>query len=251
MNKLCVLARNSSTYFMKRLTEEVDIVVMNPWKEDQLPPAAHYLVRTSGVYGDDRDLELLRKTEHPVMNPVHTHELLRAKDRQFTILENANFSVIPWNLLDDQSGIYPKKILIKPIRGQGGWGIQVMPKEEFLSWKKTTPDRSWIVQPYIEEKNEFRLSFFDDEEILLERRGEVAANFTQGGEARRIPMKSELKGLAEKIRRLTGARYGAIDLFTVHGEVLILEVNPVPGIEQLEKVTGENVIQKVLSLLKV
>ncbi len=251
MNKLCVIARNHSTYFMKRLTEEVDLDVFNPWESAHLPLAENYLVRTTGVYGDDRDLEVLRKTERNVINPVLSHELLRDKSRQFTLLENAELPVIPWRRLDSCEDFLPDKILVKPIRGQGGWGIKVMGKEEFLSWKTSTTDRSWIIQPYLEGQSEFRLFFCGGEEILLERTGDLAANFTQGGEARRIPLKDDFKGLVPKIRKLTGIQYGAIDLFLTKGELRILEINPVPGIEQLEKVTGENIIRKVLSLFQV
>lgn len=253
MNKLCVVTRNRETYFMKRLTEEVGkLECWNPWKENILPPASHYLVRTTGVYGDDRDLELLRFSQDIIMNPVQTHELLRDKAVQFRYLEKKGFHVIPWKPLDERGDFLPEKVLIKPVRGQGGWGIRVMNKEAFLSWEKITTDRSWIVQPYLENVKEFRLFFCGDEEILLERSGGVAANFTQGGSARMIPIPLALSEFGEEIRMMTGAEFGAIDFFeTPAGEHLILEINPVPGVEQLETLTGQNIVRKVLSLLKV
>ena len=251
MNKLCVVTRNQETYFIKRLTEEVrELVFWNPWENAGLPDAETYLVRTSGVYGDDRDLDLLRNSPHTVINPVSSHELLRDKAKQFLFLERKGFHLIPWNTLDGRGDFLPEKILIKPIRGQGGWGIRVMNQEEFLKWEKKTTDRSWLVQPYLENVKELRLFFCGDEEVLLERTGEIAANFTQGGSARMIPVPSELSELGEEIRMITGLRYGAIDLFeTEKGEHLILEINPVPGIEQLEKVSGLNIVRKVISIL--
>ncbi len=252
MNKLCVVTRNRETYFMKRLTEEVgEFSVWNPWEDKPLPVASTYLVRTTGVYGDDRDLDLLRISKEVIINPVSTHELLRDKAVQFRFLEKKGFHVIPWKKLDERGDFLPSKVLIKPVRGQGGWGIRVMDQKSFLEWEKTTTDRSWIVQPYLENVKEFRLFFCGDEEILLERTGGVAANFTQGGEARLVPIPAGLSEMGEEIRMITGAGYGAVDFFeTASGEHLILEINPVPGVEQLEKVTGHNILRKVLSLFK-
>lgn len=251
MNKLCVVTRNQETYFVKRLTEEVrEFSFWNPWEEARLPEAETYLVRTSGVYGDDRDLDLLGNTLHTVINPVSSHELLRDKARQFHFLERKGFHLIPWKTLDNRGDFLPEKILIKPIRGQGGWGIRVMDQSEFLAWEKLSTDRSWIVQPFMENVKELRLFFCGDEEILLERTGEIAANFTQGGSAKMIPVPPELSELGEEIRMITGLSYGAVDLFeTRKGEHLILEINPVPGIEQLEKVSGLNIVRKVISIL--
>lgn len=253
MNKICVVTRNPETYFVKRLTEEVgDVLLWNPWKQAPLPTTNNFLVRTSGVYGDDRDLDLLRNIERTLINPVSSHALLRDKTKQFQFLEKKGFHLIPWKTLDGRGEFLPEKILIKPIRGQGGWGIRVMEQSEFLRWEKSSTDRSWIIQPYLENVKEFRLFFCGNEEVLLERSGASVANFSQGGSARMIRIPDALKELGEEIRVLTGLEYGAIDLFeTSGGEHLILEVNPVPGVEQLERVSGQNIIRKVVSLFKV
>ena len=252
MNKLCVVTRNQETYFIKRLTEEVgDVVFWNPWHSRSVPPSHNILIRSPGVYGDDRDLDLVKACHgHNIINPVSTHELLRDKPRQFHFLEKKGFHLIPWRTLDGRGDFLPEKILIKPIRGQGGWGIRIMNSGEFLSWEQETTDRSWIVQPFLENVRELRLFFCGDEEFLLERKGSVAANFKQGGEARLISLPPALSELGEEIRFLTGAFYGAVDLFEVEGQHLILEVNPVPGVEQLEHITGQNIVRKVLSLFR-
>ncbi len=252
MNKMTVVTRNRETYFMKRLTEEVrELEYWNPWEDERLPDTESFLVRTTGVYGDDRDLELLRKSQRNIINPTSSHELLRDKTKQFSYLEKKGFHVIPWKALDSRGEFLPEKILIKPIRGQGGWGIRTMDQTSFLQWEKETTDRSWIIQPYLENVKEFRLFYCGDEEILLERSGGVAANFTQGGSAKIVSIPTGLSEFGEEIRMITGTFYGAIDFFEMSsGEQLILEINPVPGIEQLEKLSGQNIIRKVISLFK-
>lgn len=250
MNKLCVVARNRETYFIRRLTEEVgDVLFWDPWI-GQAPVADNYLVRTTSIYRNDDDLKLLEKVHGKVINPVMAHELLRDKVRQFTFLERRGFHLIPWRRLDGPGDFLPEKVLIKPVRGQGGWGIRTMTAEEFLNWEKTSIDRDWIVQPYLENLRELRLFFCGHEEFLLERSGEVAANFTQGGKAKLVSIPKALSELGDEIRDLTGTSYGAIDLFESGDQHLIIEINPVPGIEQLEKLTGQNIVRKVLSLLK-
>lgn len=185
-----------------------------------------------------------------IINPIATHELLRDKGHQFKFLERKGFHLIPWRTLDSRGDFLPEKILIKPIRGQGGWGIRVMNQEEFLKWESETTDRSWIIQPYLENARELRLFFCGEEEFLLERSGAIAANFSQGGKAKLIPIPTALSELGDEIRHLTDASYGAIDLFEVNGQHLILEVNPVPGTQQLEQITGQNILRKVLSLFR-
>ena len=53
---------------------------------------------------------------------------------------------------------------------------------------------------------------------------------------------SEIQRLIE----MSKAHYGAIDLIIKDGIISILELNIAPGVEQLEKVTGENVVRELV-----
>ena len=53
----------------------------------------------------------------------------------------------------------------------------------------------------------------------------------------------EIERLIEK----SGAYYGAIDFILQDDQIYFLELNVVPGIEQLEKISGQNVLRPFLS----
>lgn len=262
MNKLCIIAKNKNTYFVKRLIEEVgegSVQVFDPWSDPVLPESGCYLARTTGVYKNDLDLAFIGSLpSDKVVNPYSSLKLFRSKKSQYEWFEQFNFPCLPWLYLKDLDPLtiekfcilYPQ-ILVKPNLGQGGWGIQVFSKDELLSWcrkQKKMGDEDYILQPYISKAVEFRYFFIKKQKpIVLQRKpgSGVAANFRQIGEAvlSDLPFGNDLlEGLIEN----SGAFYGAIDLFIQDGEILILELNTAPGIEQLEQVSGKNVARMLL-----
>jgi glutathione synthase/RimK-type ligase-like ATP-grasp enzyme len=72
----------------------------------------------------------------------------------------------------------------------------------------------------------------------------VTANFTQQGIATLSTLPQDYSQILEKCVQRSGAFYGAIDLLVQDGHPYVLEINSVPGIEQLEKVSGRNVIKE-------
>ncbi len=252
MNKLGVITKNPQTYFIQRLIKEVgQVILFNPWDGGMLPDSELLLVRTSGVYGDDRDLDLLSNYTGKMINPLSALQIFRDKARQFEWMQSYQIPVIPWqDMRKGEVKLYPKT-LVKPIRGQGGWGIKVLTPSEFQLWK--SEDTSYLIQPYLEGFTEYRLFFVaKDFRLSLQRlssKGEVA-NFAQGGHAKLSKLPFFVEEICERLISLSGAHYGAIDLMVKGDEVYVLELNVVPGIEQLENISGENIIKRILMPLK-
>jgi glutathione synthase/RimK-type ligase-like ATP-grasp enzyme len=261
MNKLGVLSSNVKTHFMKRLTEEVnqELVIINPWIGASSIDFSTILVRTSGVHRDDLDLQYLRQHPHlEIINPLYSLEVFRSKNAQFDFFHSHDLPHLPWK--DLSLGILPpefidwgqgRDLLVKPRRGFGGWGIKRLSTAEFHEWWKNqreVGDVDYLVQPYVHGAREFRVFFAGDFRFTMERlKGDKAtANFRTGGDAHKseLPV-SEFK-VVEHLIQLSGAHYGAIDLFLINNDLYILELNVVPGIEQVEALSGRSMIKGIL-----
>jgi glutathione synthase/RimK-type ligase-like ATP-grasp enzyme len=261
MNKLVVLAKNPNTYFIKRLTEEVGqgLALFNPWADLEFPSGDKYLVRTTGVYGSDLDLLFLKSLpQEKIINPLATIQRFRSKSSQYYWMEERGFPLLHWlpvqgtDLLTIEKffRLYPEAV-VKPIIGQGGWGIESLTWDRFKSWKKKrNTDESFLLQPLIKGAKEYRYFFILNElEIVLERtaRTGVAANFQNQGGAIVSEFPEAFKSIIHQIIQTSGAEYGALDVLVDDNTLYVLELNAVPGIEQLEKVSGVNVMNKLVA----
>jgi glutathione synthase/RimK-type ligase-like ATP-grasp enzyme len=263
MNKVTIVAKNKSTYFIRRCIEEFaeKVTLFDPWGDPIFPESEKYLVRTTGIYGNDLDLMLLR-TRDPerIINPLTALSRFRNKPDQYEWFEQQNLPVLPWitvkgtdlMTIEKFFRLYPQ-LLVKPFRGQGGWGIEVLTWESFRSWKKKRKgDEDYLLQPYVNNGQEFRYFFLQGHPpVVLKRtpRSSVAANFQRQGQATVAQLPEEFSSIINQVVEKSAAYYGAVDLIIQDGQLFILELNAVPGIEQLEKVSGKNVIRMILSHL--
>ena len=262
MNKLAIVTKNPQTYFVKRLIEEVghSVVLFNPWQDALFPQADQYLVRTTGVYGSDLDLFMLQSLEeNQVINPLSSLRRFRSKMSQYLWFEENNFPVSPWISLKNADlltvekffRLYPDAI-VKPNIGQGGWGVQSLKWESFRPWwkKKKGIDDDYLLQAHVKGATELRYFFITDEfSFVLERSAKsgIAANYTLQGSATVSALPSRFQGMIEQLIYQSGAKYGALDLLIQEDRLTILELNSVPGIEQLETLSGLNIIRKLLT----
>lgn len=259
MNKLVILAKNPNTYFIRRLIEEagpLPIELVNPWESSsQISSASSILVRTTAIHGSDKDLRFLEQQRNLIIPSLTALRTFRTKPSQFQYFANTGLPLVPWMSLDtfEQEELetfcktYPGPLLIKPHRGQGGWGVQVFENKIKLSeWMNSTTDHEYLLQPYLGEHQELRLFFKQDDFICLERlKNGVTANFKQDGEARLSPVPQELRSIVDKMRKEFGLVYGACDFLINDQGAYLLEMNLVPGIEQLEAVTGRNMAREL------
>ena len=145
MNKLVIIAKNSKTYFIDRLTKEVgDVELFNPWTDMTLPVADHYVMRTTGVYRSDLDLMIAQALpQERIINSLVALKRFRSKSSQYTWFEELDFPVLHWlplkgtDLLTIEKffRLYPS-VVVKPLVGQGGWGIEVLTWKTFRTWWK-------------------------------------------------------------------------------------------------------------------
>lgn len=155
-----------------------------------------------------------------------------------------------WRAFVQQHG--QQEWVLKFNRGQRGVGVHFVKDEtELLAWLETLRrmgDQDFLVQPRLHEGFEGRLVLLDGQPwAWLERTGE-RANFAQGGSAREILWKdapTAVKKVAEQLS-IPGTAL-AIDLW-VADQVHVMDVNTVPGFEQLEAVTGRNFVKEFVNM---
>lgn len=264
MNKICVIAKNKNTYFINRLKEEVQggVVLFDPWSDLELPAAERYLCRTTGIYHSDLDLLILGSLPpEKVINPVPVLKRFRSKTSQWVWFEENNFPCLPWLSLKTEellsilkfARLYPEMV-IKPDVGQGGWGIEGVNQGNIEAWlkkKKKLGDLDYLIQPLIKDAEEYRYFFIEGEApVVLKRKAlsGIAANFQRQGVAEISSFPENFRPEVDRLIALSGARYGAIDLFIQNDRLIVLELNTVPGFEQVEKISGHNLIQKLIEI---
>lgn len=261
--KFTLIAKNKETYFIKRLIEEVghDLPCFDPWSDVDFPKADTYLVRTTGVYGSDLDLLILKGVgAKKVVNSLAGLSIFRTKSHQYKWLDEQNFPVLPWLVLKGADPLtvekffrlYPEAV-VKPLCGQGGWGVEGVNWENFRQWKKKKgTDEDYLIQPFVKDSPELRYFFIKGKaSVVLERKSKsgIAANFQKGGNAQLSKLPAGTESMVYDLVEKSGLHYGAIDIIYQHGRPQILEVNSVPGFEQVEQISGLNLVRELLDSL--
>jgi len=270
MNKLIVIAKNKNTYFLHQLSRhlnEAELLILDPWDENWerflpfIDPV--FLVRTTGVYGDHKDLtlieSLMKHGYQKFLNNLDCLKVCRRKSTQFRFFLEIGIPHLPWFHLDQINSMEIRAFfssnrhgpfLIKPDRGQGGIGLEVVSEKQIMKMKTDQKDLDFIVQPYLDGAEEFRVFFIENNERFTLRREKtphaIAANFRQNGSATWIETPEFIEVLLAKLLSHLPLHYGAIDILKIQNQYWVLEVNSVPGIEQLEMVTGKDIAKMLL-----
>jgi glutathione synthase/RimK-type ligase-like ATP-grasp enzyme len=262
MNKILVLAKNQNTYFIRRLYEEVDLNTLEifdpfvPVKALKFEVPDIILCRTTGVYHDDQDLNFLQKQSTKIINRLSSLINFRSKSRQYEYLAQHSIRILPWKKCDSNLGGIQnyETLLIKPDKGQGGRGISVLKKNDFENWynyQLNLNDTDFVIQPYFQAQKEFRIFFIDQRLWVLERWNDKghAVNFNQSGYAKASTLTLALEAKVRELIEVSGATYGAIDLLVSESDHYFLELNAVPGVEQLEQIFKENIVKLLILML--
>ena len=174
MNKFAVLTKNPETYFNRRLIEEVGkggVLLINPWElaKPSLAGIKKILVRTTSVHGNE-DLNFMKKHEgeFEFINPLKSQVMLRNKKLQYELMPKLGIPILPWldiqteeNLVEDFIQMDGQEhFLIKPHRGQQGWGIKVLDEFDLRAWLHHATDKEYLLQPFVRGK-EIRIFFIE------------------------------------------------------------------------------------------
>lgn len=170
--------------------------------------------------------------------------------------------------LQDKGISWGQDFVLKFERGHQGKGVILAKGVESLGplWEsfESLGDQRLIITPFVAGPGvrELRLLFIAGKVRLILERFAAAGDFRANYHAK-VPGKGQEKGRASQVlksaevpsflieeasKALTtlGLFYGSVDLFWTPSGALIIEVNSVPGIEEAEALSGENLSKEIL-----
>ena len=98
---------------------------------------------------------------------------------------------------------------------------------------------------------DLRIFALPGENVSLLRKstnGDFRSNLSLGGQGFKTSLSTEEEILAQKVLALFELEYAGIDFLRTPEGPLILEVNPCPGLQGIEKITTENLAAKIVRL---
>lgn len=281
-----VASLNPNLYTTKRLIEEGRklkryVLYLNPY-QFQISPNAPlkksgtqglYFHRTTGTNYDDFDLVVTKHHEisgMKITNPYSSLATFRSKDLQSLFFKEHALPGIPTllyrgemneGLKESLSALSKKegKFILKMNRGNQGIGVNILESQKSLQSVLETfhamKDQRFLIQPYLPHKKEWRLFIIKGEIIAAIEKTLHKEDFrgnskrSTGKLLKKIP--KDLEKIALLAFKHSGLDYAGLDLLlTEKGEILILEINPIPGFEQAEELSGKNIARELLTLLE-
>ena len=222
------------------------------------------LSRTTARYGE----EVVAHFEWigtPVINRAKPIAAARHKFHSLRILAQHGLPVPPSLTVGSSTflentlvevGNYP--FILKPFYGTHGRGVMLLDTPTSLT---STVDalcdlhQDYVIQPFIAEADgiDLRVLVIGGEAIAAMKRsappGEFRANIHKGASGEAITLPEEYTYLAIEATAALELEIAGVDLLETNEGPVVLEVNPSPGFEELESVTGINIANAIIKFI--
>ncbi len=222
------------------------------------------LSRTTAQYGE----EILKHFEWvgtPVVNRAKAIAAARHKFHSLRILAQhglpipSSLTVGSATFLEDavtEVGDYP--FILKPFHGTHGTGVMLLDTPtSLISAVDALCDlhQDYVIQSFIAEAGgvDTRVLVIGGEAVAAMKRsaphGEFRANIHQGASGEAIALTDEYTHLAIEAASALELEIAGVDLLQTNEGPVVLEVNPSPGFEELESVTGIDIAGVIIEFL--
>ena len=219
------------------------------------------LSRTTAKYGE----EVVAHFEWigtPIINRARPIAAARHKFHSLRILAQHDLPIPPSltvgssEFLENavaEMGDYP--FILKPFYGTHGRGIMLLDTPTSLASAVDALcdlHQDYVIQPFITEADgvDIRILVVGGEAIAAMKRsappGEFRANIHKGGAGETITLPEEYINIAIKAAAALALEIAGVDLLQTNAGPVVLEVNPSPGFEELEAVTGINIAAAII-----
>lgn len=203
----------------------------------------------------------------PLLNKSQQILVARHKFRSLRRLTEHGIPVIPSfttgspDFLENsvsKIGAYP--ILMKPFQGTHGRGLMLL--DTAISLRSSVEamcelHQNYVVQPFIGSSSgrDIRIIVIGGQAVAAMQRtaqvGEYRANFHRGGRGQLISITDQLRDLATRATAAMGLEVAGVDLLETNGMLedtayAVLEVNPSPGLEEIEAVTQIGIAEAII-----
>lgn len=222
------------------------------------------LSRTTAQYGE----EVLAHFEWvgtPVVNRAKAIATARHKFHSLRILAQHGLPVPPSltvgsaTFLEDavaEVGTYP--FILKPFHGTHGTGVMLLDTPTSLTSAVDALcdlHQDYVIQPFIAEAGgvDIRVFVVGGEVVAAMKRsappGEFRANIHKGASGEAIALTDEYTRLAIVAAAALELEIAGVDLLQTNEGPVVLEVNPSPGFEELESVTGIDIAGVIIEFV--
>jgi ribosomal protein S6--L-glutamate ligase len=150
-------------------------------------------------------------------------------------------------------------VIIKLLEGTQGVGVvlaETKKAAESVIAAFRQLDANILVQEFIKEAggNDIRCLVVGNRVVAaIERRsapGEFRSNLHRGGEAVKVKLTPEERGIAVRAARALGLNVSGVDILRSNHGPVVMEVNSSPGLEGVETATGVDVAAKIVEYLE-
>ena len=231
---------------------------------DDLDVIMPRLSRTTAQYGE----EVVAHFEWigtPIINRAKPIAAARHKFRSLRILAQHGLPIPPSltvgaaAFLEDtvaEMGDYP--FILKPFYGTHGRGIMLLDTPTSLTSAVDALcdlHHDYVIQSFITEAGgvDIRILVVGGEAVAAMKRsappGEFRANIHKGASGKAVTLPDEYIRLAIKAAAALELEIAGVDLLETNEGPVILEVNPSPGFEGLEAVTGINIAALIIEFV--
>jgi ribosomal protein S6--L-glutamate ligase len=222
------------------------------------------LSRTTARYGE----EVVAHFEWigtPVINRAKPIAAARHKFRSLRILAQRGLPVPPSltvgsaTFLENavaEMGNYP--FILKPFYGTHGRGVMLLDTPTSLTSAVDALcdlHQDYVIQPFIAEAGgiDIRILVVGNEAIAAMKRsapvGEFRANVHRGASGETVSLPDEYIDVAIRATAALELEIAGVDLLQTNNGPVVLEVNPSPGFEELESVTGINIADAIIEFI--
>jgi ribosomal protein S6--L-glutamate ligase len=273
--KVAILTNRNESYSNRRLLEElkaksISVDLVNPLKIELLMGSTkHYdaiLNRMTKVSMDPISDQVLNFFGEIIqINNYKSWSLMQDKFLQQRYLSTLKIDLLPsltyrgeltdsvFKILKNWQKEFGDEYIIKNIFGNQGKGVNLVRGLDSLqSWLETfylKKDQMILIQPFMKSDLEIRtFSLKNEQSIYLTRKNHQTfkANFHQEGEAIQANPIKEIETILGRITHELELEYFAIDWLMKNNKYYPLDINLVPGFEQLESITKINIAQKII-----
>ena len=199
----------------------------------------------------------------PVVNRSYAIANARNKFRTLRILAQRGLPVPPSFAAGSaryvdrsvhQTGDYP--FIMKPFEGTHGNAILLLDTPASLQsaiGAMCDLHQDYVIQPFIGESagNDVRVIVIGGKVVAAMRRtaqaGEFRSNIHRGGQGHPIELQDEYSDTAIRAAEAMELNIAGVDLLETLAGPIVLEVNPSPGFEEVETVTGIKVAEAMIA----
>ena len=157
-----------------------------------------------------------------------------------------------------EMGNYP--FILKPFHGTHGTGVMLLDTPTSLTSAVDALcdlHEDYVIQPFIAEAGgvDIRVLVVGGKAIAAMKRsapvGEFRANVHRGASGEAVSLPDEYTNIAIKAADVLELEVAGVDLLQTNAGPVVLEVNPSPGFEELESVTGINIADAIIEFVTV